>query len=202
MKLIASRTSPYARKIRVILLEKNIPFEFLDSTALPAGVKVADFNPLGKVPSLQTDDGECFFDSPIIAAYLETLGEEPALVPNDSLEAVRVRQLEALADGVMDAAIAWMLETRRPPEKQDEALITRQKEKVERGLDMLEKRIKKQSWFYGNGFGLADIAAACCVLWMDFRLPEYDWRKTRPALSAHVNRLVERPSFAETRPEA
>lgn len=202
MKLIASLTSPYVRKIRVVLLEKGLPFEFLNDPPWEAGSHVSDYNPLGKVPALVSNAGEVFFDSPIIAEYIETLGAQPALLPTDRLEIVRVKQLEALADGITDAGVVWVQETRRAPEKQDDAVITRQRGKVERGLDVLEKKIAGREFLYGNSLSLADIATGCGLLWLDFRLPQFDWRATRPNLAVHVKHLAERPAFVQTVPVA
>ena len=106
MKLIGSYTSPFVRKISVILLEKRIPFEFVNESPYSESNGVARYNPLGKVPALVTDDGECWFDSPVIAQYLELLGVAPPMIPADPRAALRMRQLEALADGVMEAAQA------------------------------------------------------------------------------------------------
>lgn len=202
MKLIGSLTSPYVRKIRVLLLEKGIPFEFVNDPPWEPGNHVADFNPLGKVPALVTDEGEVFFDSPILADYLETLGVYAPELPTDALEALRVKQLEALADGITDAAVVWLLETRRPAEKQDAGTIERQRGKVERGLDALEKQLGSQAYLYGEAFSRADIAAASGLAWISFRFPAYDWRSTRPALAAHLARQLARPSFEQTIPVA
>lgn len=202
MKLIGSLTSPYVRKIRVVLLEKQLPCEFVIDPPWEPGTRVADYNPLGKVPALVTDEEEVFFDSPVVAAYLETLGAAPALLPAAALESIRVRQLEALADGITDAGVAWLLETRRPPEKQDDGTIARQRAKVERGLDVLARRLAGKDWLYGDSLSLADVATGVCLLWLDFRLPQFDWRSSRPVLDAYARRLAQRPSFAQTVPVA
>lgn len=117
MKLVASLTSPYARKIRVALAEKNLPFELEVDIPWLADTRVPSYNPLGKVPALVADDGELWFDSPVIAEYLDTLAG-PLLLPADRAAALPVRQAEALADGITDAAVAAFLESHRPPEKQ------------------------------------------------------------------------------------
>ncbi|MDQ7989064.1 MAG: glutathione S-transferase [Candidatus Dactylopiibacterium sp.] len=202
MKLIGSLTSPYVRKIRVLLLEKGIPFQFVNDSPWEADTRVGDFNPLGKVPVIVSEEHEIFFDSPIIADYLDTLGVYAPQLPADALEALRVRQLEALADGITDAAVAWLLETRRAANQQDARVIERQREKVERGLDRLDARLVQAEWLHGQAFSRADIATACGLLWLDFRLPHFDWRGSRPHLAAYVARLAERPSFAMTPPLA
>lgn len=200
MKLIGSLTSPYVRKIRIALLEKGLPFEFVNDPPFEPNTRVADYNPLGKVPALVTEAEEIFFDSPVVAEYIETLESAVALLPSNKLEAIRAKQFEALADGITDAGVVWLLETRRPAEKQEETVIVRQRGKIDRGLDVLEKRLAHQEWVYGDSFGLADITCACCALWLDFRLPQYDWRSTRPALTAFVARMAARPSFSQTIP--
>lgn len=202
MKLIASLTSPYARKIRILLLEKQLDFEFVNDSPWETGTHVPDFNPLGKVPALVSDAGEIFFDSPVIADYIETLGENAPQLPGDALEAVRVHQFEALADGVADAGVAWLWESRRPADKQDPAIIARQRDKVERGLAFLEKRANATEWLHDNAFSRADIAAGCALLWLDFRLPAFAWREDYPALAAYIERLGKRPSFVATIPVA
>ena len=137
MKLVVSLTSPYARKIRIALAEKGLPFTLeVDIPWLP-DTSVPSYNPLGKVPALVSDDGEVWYDSPVIALYLETLGGVP-LMPAERVACLPVRQTEALADGISDAAVAVFLESRRPPEQQDAASIERQLTKIHRGLAALE----------------------------------------------------------------
>ncbi len=114
MKLIGSYTSPFVRKISVMLLEKGITFEFINESPYAEENGMAQYNPLGKVPALVTEKGETWFDSPIIAQYIELLDTPPALVPQEPLAALKVRQLEALADGVMDAALVSVREQARP----------------------------------------------------------------------------------------
>lgn len=128
MKLIGSYTSPFVRKISILLLEKGITFEFINEQPYNADNGVAQYNPLGKVPALVTDDGEYWFDSPIIAEYIEKLDIAPAMVPREPKAALYIRQIEALADGIMDAALASVREQARPPAQQSEAELLRQRE--------------------------------------------------------------------------
>lgn len=202
MKLLASLTSPYARKIRIILAEKGLPFELVVDSPWEANTRVPETNPLGKVPALITDEGETFFDSPVIAAYLETLGAAPTLLPADALAAVRVRQTEALADGLTDAAVAALLESRRPDGQRSEREIARQLEKVERALAELERRAARGPWLNGDTLQLGDIATGAALGYLDFRFPHIDWRNPHPALAALAARLATRPSFAATLPPA
>ncbi|EBQ9461436.1 glutathione S-transferase, partial [Salmonella enterica subsp. enterica serovar Wangata] len=138
MKLIGSYTSPFVRKISILLLEKGITFEFVNELPYNADSGVARYNPLGKVPALVTDAGEYWFDSPIIAEYIELLDIAPAMLPRDPMAALKVRQLEALADGIMDAALVSVREQARPAAQQSETELLRQREKINRSLDMLE----------------------------------------------------------------
>jgi glutathione S-transferase len=200
MKLIGSLTSPYVRKIRILLLEKQCAFEFVNDSPWEAATHVADVNPLGKVPALLSDSGEAFFDSPVIADYLEIIDSNTPHLPGDAMEAIRIKQLEALADGITDAGVAWLMEIRRPAEKQDPAPIARQRGKVERGLGVLEQRLAHSQYLYGDALSRADIATGCCLGFLDFRLPEYDWRGNHPALTAYASRLAARPSFTQTVP--
>ncbi len=202
MKLTASPTSPYARKIRVLLAEKHIPFELLEDSPWETDSGVPELNPLGKVPVLESADGEVFFDSPVIAGYLEALDRPPHFIPDDRLQAVRVRQTEALADGIVDAAILVRLESLRPAETQLPDAVARQTTKIKRALVMLDARLPADHWFHGGKMSLADIAVGCALEYLDFRLPELGWRDRYPRLAAFAERIGERPSFVATRPTA
>ena len=129
MKLVGSYTSPYVRKISIVMLEKGITFEFVNDMPYEAQNKVTQYNPLGKVPALVTDDGEVWFDSPIIVQYLELLDIAPALLPREPLASLKIRQIEALADGIMDAGLVSVREQARPPAQQSETELLRQREK-------------------------------------------------------------------------
>jgi glutathione S-transferase len=200
MKLFASLTSPYARKIRIVLAEKRLSFDLVVDSPWEANTRVPDVNPLGKVPALVTDDGEVFFDSPVIAGYLETLNVAPHLLPADALEAVRVRQTEALADGIADAAVAIVFESRRPEAQRSDAEIARQQDKIERSLAELERRAAGRHWLHGDNISLGDIAVGVALAYLDLRLPQFDWRTSQPLLTALAARLFERASFVDTRP--
>lgn len=199
MKLVGSYTSPFVRKISILLLEKGIAFEFVNEQPYNAENGVAQFNPLGKVPALVTDDGECWFDSPIIAQYIEQLGVAPEMVPHDPLAALKVRQLEALADGIMDAGLTSVRELARPAAQQSEAEVLRQRQKISRSLDALES-------YLGDGtlktdtLNLATIAIACAISYLNFRRIAPGWCVDRPNLVKLVETLFLRESFARTEP--
>lgn len=202
MKLLASLTSPYARKIRIVLAEKALPFELVVDSPWEANTRIPEVNPLGKVPVLIADNGETFFDSPVIAGYIETLGAAPALLPTAPLDAVRVRQTEALADGVTDAAVTALLESRRPEGERSAREITRQKDKIERSLAELERRLDDRHGFNGSAMQLGDIAAAVALGYLDLRFADLDWRARHPGLVPFAERMFERESFKRTQPPA
>ncbi len=202
MKLLASLTSPYARKIRVILHEKKLPFELVVDSPWEALTRVPDVNPLGKVPVLIADDGEAIFDSPVIAEYLETLHAAPNLLPLDPLARVRVRRTEALADGINDAAVVALLESRRPDGERSDAVIARQMEKIARSLDWLERACQGCNWLNGDEMSLGDIAVGIALGYLDLRFPTLEWRASRPSLTAFAERLFQRESFIDTVPPA
>ena len=201
MKLVASLTSPYARKIRVALAEKSLPFELEVDIPWLADTRVPDYNPLGKVPALVADDGELWFDSPVIAEYLDTLAG-PLLLPADRTAALPVRQAEALADGITDAAVAAFLEGMRPAERQDPAAIDRQLGKISRGLAALEQRVAQRKGCAGEALSIADIAIGCTLGYLDLRFAHLGWRASHPQLAAWAAGLLARPSFTTTAPPA
>ena len=201
MKLVASLTSPSARKIRAALAEKSLPFELEVDIPWLADTRVPDYNPLGKVPALVADDGELWFDSPVIAEYLDTLAG-PLLLPADRAAALPVRQAEALADGITDAAVAAFLEGMRPAERQDPAAIERQLGKISRGLAALEQRVAQRKGCAGEALSIADIAIGCTLGYLDFRFAHLGWRASHPQLAAWAAGLLARPSFTTTAPPA
>lgn len=156
MKLIGSYTSPFVRKIFVLLLEKQLTFEFVSDNPYLDDARVLAVNPLGKVPALIADDGEIVFDSPLVAEYLDALTAAPRFLPQDRTEALRVRQVEALADGICDAAVTIVRELRRPAERQDSAELQRQRAKIQRGLDALERQVAERRWLNGPELNLAE----------------------------------------------
>lgn len=199
MKLIGSLTSPFVRKVRVALIEKNIPFELVIDPPMELGTKVPDYNPLGKIPVLIGDDDSIWYDSELITEYLEVNYPQVPLLPTDRRAALAVRKTLVLANGVADAGVLIYLEKRRSADKQDEAWINRQREKIERGLSALENLVRDKTYLHDE-FGAADIAVGCLLKWLEFRSPDIQWRTNYPALVALASRLNERPSFQQTIP--
>lgn len=199
MKLIGSYTSPFVRKISILLLEKGITFEFVNELPYNAENGVAQYNPLVKVPALVTDDGEYWFDSPIIAEYIERLDIAPAMLPREPLASLKVRQLEALADGIMDAGLVSVREQARPAAQQSETELLRQREKINRSLDALEGYLVDGT-IKPDTVDLATIAIACAVGYLNFRRVSPGWCVSRPHLVKLVETLFQRESFARTEP--
>jgi glutathione S-transferase len=201
MKLIIAKPSPYARKARVALLEKAIPFETEIDMPWNPGTGAPRFNPLGKIPILILDDGRVVHDSKVIVEYLETLDRPPRLLPADPLLRLAHKQIEATADGVCDAVVLIVLERSRKPGLQSGDWIARQRHKVEAGTSALAQELGSKQWFVGGEFGLADVAVGCMLGYLDLRLPEFAWRTRHPHLGVFAERIFARPSFVATIPE-
>lgn len=200
MKLVGSLTSPYVRKVRVLLAEKQLAHEFLEESAWNAGTTVPRYNPLNKVPALVLDDGASIYDSAVITEYVDGLPGRRFL-PAGGAERAVARCHEALGDGIMDAGITIFLERKREAARQDPAWVERQASKVNAGIAALVEALGKKPFLGGTDMALGDIACACALFWVDFRLKaDFDWRAQHPPLAAWAQRLESRPSFAATRP--
>ncbi|HLY96008.1 MAG TPA: glutathione S-transferase N-terminal domain-containing protein [Sideroxyarcus sp.] len=195
MKLIGSNTSPYVRKARLVLLEKNIPHTYVVDPPSDPNSQVTRFNPLGRIPALILDDGTCVFDSPVIAEYADTLNDTPILIPrHDALARMRVKRWEALADGIMDSAIVVRNERVRPAEKQEQGNIDMHNLAVTRALAHVAGQLGQREWCEGDSITLADLALVAALVYLDLRQPERDWRSAHPNLSAWFDRLGTRLS--------
>jgi glutathione S-transferase len=199
MKLVGSKTSPYVRKCRVILAERALPFEFVEESAWSADTTVPRYNPLNKVPALVMDDGESIYDSRVICEYLDAISGG-GLLPADPARRARVRRYEALGDGLADAGVAAFLERKREAARQDPAWIARQLDKVKAAVSTMESALGPGPYLGGERPDMADIACACAVFWLEFRMPELGVRQANPRLQAWAERMESRPSFASTRP--
>lgn len=200
MQLVSSPTTPFGRKVRIVLLEKKIPFELLTDIPWNADTQVGSFNPLGKVPVLLLKDGETLYDSRVIVEYLEHISPVGHLIPADATSRIQTRKFEALADGITDAAALIFLEHKRPEELRSTDWMLRQQAKVFKGLEALSEALGEKSNFVGNKFSLADIAVGCCLGYLDFRFPDIKWRDAHVNLAAFYEKLSSRPSFKETAP--
>lgn len=202
MQLVASLSSPYARKVRILLAEKalNCPLRLED--VWTPDTKIQQLNPLGKVPCLILDDGSALYDSRVICQYLDSLPPANTLIPAASREHIEVLRWEALADGVLDAGVLIRLEqTLRDARERSEKWLTRQQSKVAASLEVMERELGSNEWCEGARFTLADISVGCALGWLAFRLPEIDWRPEHPDLAKHYDKLMTRRSFADTAPK-
>lgn len=203
LRLIASLTSPYSRKVRVVMAEKRIECQLELEDVWSPQSKIAQFNPLAKVPCLIMEDGGALFDSRVIVEYLDTLTPVAKLIPPNGKARAEVRTWEALADGVCDAAIALRIEKAQHPEgQQSQVWIDRQEQKIEQGLVAMAAGLAKKPWCNNVGYTLADIALGCALGYLDFRFQSLPWKERHPNLAAHFDKLMARPSFAESMPPA
>lgn len=200
MKLIGTPTSPYTRKVRVALAEKRMECEFIVDAPNTENSAVVKFNPLGKIPVLVLDDENTIFDSRVIVEYLDNASPGKRLIPVDKRPRIQVRCWEALADGCTDAAVAIVMEKRRPAELQSAEWIARQQGKVDRALQNMADNLAAKAWSNGNFFTLADIAVGCCLGFLDLRLPDVPWRRNHPNLLRLAEKLAQRESFRDTAP--
>ena len=200
MKLLSSLTSPYGRKVRIVLLEKKIPFQLqVENPWLPDST-IGEVNPLGKVPVLVLEDGISVFDSRVIVEYLDMLSPVAHLIPSDAKSRMMVRGVEALADGITDAAVAIVLERKRADDKQDLDWIALQERALYRGLGALSEALGDKALYLGLTMTLADIAAGCMLGYLDLRFPQINWREMHPNLAELAVKLAERASFKDTIP--
>lgn len=201
MKLIGSQTSPYVRKARIVFAEKKIEVPLIQENVWSQDTQIMQSNPLGKVPCLIMDDGGAMFDSRVIVEYADTLSPVNKLIPVAGKEKAAVKTWEALADGILDASILARLEaTWRPDEQKSQAWIDRQLHKVDVSLKAMSAGLGESEWCFGNQMTLADISVGCALGYLLFRFPEIKWQQTYPNLNKLYQKLMTRPSFANTEP--
>jgi glutathione S-transferase len=204
MKLIGALTSPYVRKVRVVMAEKKLDYQFVleDVWSSDAILKA---NPLGKVPCLVLEGGEAVFDSRVIVEYLDTRSPVSRLIPESSRERTEVRTWEALADGLIDAAILVRLEQTwagRTEAQRSQAWVERQMGKVHASLAAMNTGLGDRPWCSGIHLSLGDIAVGCALGYLDFRFPSVDWRSEHPRLEVLYEKLSKRQSFIDSSPPA
>ena len=203
MKLLGSTSSPYVRKVRVVMAEKKLDFTFVPEDVWSASTTIAESNPLGKVPCLIMEGAEALFDSRVIVEYLDTLSPVGKLIPPVGRERAEIKTWEALADGLMDAAILARLEatwTGRTKAQRSQAWIDRQLAKVNATVKAMSNGLGDKPFCGGIHFSLADIAVGCALGYLDFRFPQIEWRTDYPNLVRLHDKLMQRPSFADTVP--
>jgi glutathione S-transferase len=198
VKLLGSEFSPYTRKVRLVLLEKRLPFEWVIAAPRDPDSPVPMVNPLGRIPTLLLDDGAAIYDSPVICEYLDGLCDDPALIPREPGARLRVKLWEALADGVMDSAFAMRMESLRPPEKQDPSWAKLHGDAISRALAHAAAQLRERVFCEGGALTLADLALVSALLYLDLRQPERDWRGAHPELRLFAERMYARESVRAT----
>jgi glutathione S-transferase len=203
MKLIGSTTSPYVRKVRVVMAEKKLDYRFVEDSVWADDSTIATANPLGKVPCLVLDGGDAMFDSRVIVEYLDTLSPVGKLIPASGRERAEVKTWEALADGLLDAAILVRLERTfagRTEVQRSQAWMDRQLGKVQAALHAMSKGLGDKAFCSGIHLSLSDVAVGCALGWLEFRFPEIAWRTEHANLARLQDKLAARASFIETAP--
>jgi glutathione S-transferase len=204
MKLIGSLTSPYVRKVRIVMAEKRLDYQ-LELEDVWAADQIMQSNPLGKVPCLVMEGGEAVFDSRVIVEYVDTLSPVGRLIPERGRERAEVRTWEALADGLLDASVLARLESTwggRTEAQRSQGWIDWQMLKVTSALTSMSKGLGDKPFCSGVHFSLSDIAVGCALGYLDFRFPEIDWRSLHPNLAKLHDKLSQRQSFIDTLPPA
>ncbi len=201
MKLIGSATSPYVRKVRIVMLEKKLDYKLVLEDVWAADTAISAANPLGKVPCLVMEGGEAVFDSRVIVEYLDTLSPVGKLIPAQGRERAEVKTWEALADGVLDAAILARLEATWPGRTEAQrstAWMARQQAKITAALQAMSTGLADKAFCSGVHFSLSDVAVGCALSYLTFRFPDNLWRENHPNLARLHDKLAQRASFIDT----
>ena len=204
MKLIGSPASPYARKVRVVMAEKKLDYQYAVVDVWAADCAIGESNPLGKVPCLIMEGGEAVFDSRVIVEYLDTLSPVGKLIPAQGRERAEVKTWEALADGLLDAALLARMEnifSGRTEQQRCQPWIDRQIHKINAVLKSMSTGLGEKPFCSGVHFSLSDVAVGCALGYLDFRFPEIAWRESYPNLNKLNEKLLLRASFIETAPK-
>ena len=200
MRLLYAAPSPYARMVRVALLEtgldaqvqkQEVTLRDRDSTLLP-------FNPVGKVPTLQLDDGTILTESLLILSWLDTLHDGRPLLPREGSDRARTLAEMGTAAGLLDGIVTWSRELRRPGDEQSPGVIALETTRVNRTADVLERAVGAGG--YAGPISASQIVLGCALGWVDPRHPVWRWRDGRPALAEWFEAIAARSSFARTVP--
>ena len=200
MKLISATPSPYARKVRIALAEKSVPFELQTEVPWNEETSLPQHNPLEKLPVLILDDGSTIWESSFILEWIERKYPQPPLLPADDDGILAHKRMDALATGVCDAFLLVFFERMRPEAHRSQAWTDRQMRKVHGGLAEIARVVGDQTYAVRDSFGIADISAGSTLGYLDVRFPELGWRTTHPNLSRYMDGLMQRPSFQDTVP--
>jgi glutathione S-transferase len=204
MKLIGSPTSPYVRKVCIVMAEKKLDYRMVAEDVWSAQTTIHASNPLGKVPCLVLEGGEALFDSRVIVEYLDTLSPVGKLIPTNGRERAEVKTWEALGDGLLDAALLARMEAvwpHRSAEQRSQAWIDRQMGKISEALRAMSQGLADKPYCSGAHMTLSDIAVGCAVGYLDFRFPDINWRSSYPNLDKLYEKLMQRQSFIDSLPK-
>src|SRR5688572_30533879 len=168
MKLYGSPTSPYVRKARVLINEKRIACDFVAEDPWPADSLIPTRNPLGKVPALEIEPGNYLFESPLVVHYLDHV-DAKSMTPKDAAGYWQTQWWLALSQGILDAAVTRILETRRPPDKQMPEKLAREEARIHRATATGEARFKGGKYLVGQRLTLADLMMGVALQYVDFR---------------------------------
>jgi len=194
MKLLYTKRSPYARKVRIIALEKNIPLDLIDEDLQKKSQRLLDANPLGKVPTLVLDNGTSVFDSPVICQYLDSLHDKVIMIPREASKRIEVLKWEAFADDLMTAAINLYMEKIRHPNEFHKDFIAISEKNIFSAYGYIEGDLSQL-----KDFNLAPIAVASAIGYIHFRLPHL---QVKGSLLQWFEAISKRPSMAQTIPVA
>lgn len=201
MKLIGTYTSPFVRKVRIVLAEKKMDYEFVLESPWIADSKVPAYNPLGKVPVLMLDEETPLYDSRVIVEHIDNITPNNKLYPTPNRERMEVKRWEVLADGICEAAATAVMECRRSEGERSPDWVARQREKVGRTLEYLSEELGEKNFCMGGThITMADIAVGNALGYLVFRFPDINWRSDHPNLARLYDKLMQRQSFADSVP--
>lgn len=198
-KLISATPSPYARKVRIALAEKSLPFELITEVPWDSTTSTPQYNPLEKLPVLILPDGSSVYESSFILHYLEVKFPETPLLPADIDQALAARKLEVLCDGICDAIVLTFFERMRADGGSPQ-WIDRQRRKIDGAFAQISDIVGQRAWAVGDEFSLGDIAAGTVIGYAQVRLPEFPLASRHPNLLSYYEKLLSRPSFKDTVP--
>ena len=197
LTLMGTLNSPYTRKVRLMLLENNILHKFVIDLPRDVDSKIAKFNPLKRIPVLILEDGTCIFDSPVVTDYIDSISESD-LIPKDIFNRMLVKRWEAIADGIMDAAVQIRIERDRKIEQQDQLLIDKYNDAISLALSFLDHELHSKTFCHGSSITLADLALISAIIYLDLRQPERNWRKQYSHLKSWYDYIYSRDSIQDS----
>ena len=200
MKLIIATPSPYARKVRVVLREKDIDCEEIIDIPWNKNTLTKDLNPIGKIPILLQEGIAPIYDSKVIVQYLEYLKQEPLMYPLDPTDNISARLIETTFDGVCDAVVLVFLENSKHENLRSSDWIKRQEKKIYNGIEYMSDDLANKNYFVGNDFSIADVCGISCLEYLDLRFSKFNWRRQYPNLDNYWHTHRDRKSFLETKP--